>query len=60
MDDKENLFATGPGGIWIFNADDRLLGKIRTEEFAANCAFDDDFSTLYITADDYLMRVKLK
>ena len=54
------LFATGPGGIFIFSPDGKILGKIVTGQETANCAFNDDYSALYITADDYLMRVGLK
>jgi gluconolactonase len=31
-----------------------------TGQATSNCAFGDDGRTLYMTADDYLMRVKLK
>ncbi len=55
-----NIFATGPGGIWIFSSAGKLLGKIKTGEATANCAFDDTGEILYITADMYLMRVVLK
>ncbi|MDO8930708.1 MAG: SMP-30/gluconolactonase/LRE family protein [Bacteroidota bacterium] len=54
------VFATGPGGVLIFSPEGRHLGTIFTGEATANCAFNDDFSVLYITADDYLLRVKLK
>ncbi len=54
------IFATGPGGVLIFNPDGRHLGTIKTTEATANCAFDDSESYLYITADMYLLRVRLK
>ncbi|MEO1054125.1 MAG: SMP-30/gluconolactonase/LRE family protein [Bacteroidota bacterium] len=60
VDSNGNVFATGPGGVWIFNKEGKVLGKIKPGELVSNCAFDDTFSTLYMTADDYLMRVKLK
>ena len=53
------LFATGPGGVWIFNPDGMLLGEIFTEQATSNCAFGNDGKALYITADNYLMRVWL-
>ena len=55
-----NLFATGPGGIWIFNPDGKLLGKIKTNDATANCAFNSDESVLYITCNHSLLRLKLK
>jgi gluconolactonase len=55
-----NLFATGPGGVLVFNADGKHLGTIKTGQATANCAFDDTGKTLYMTADMFLMRVVLK
>lgn len=60
VDADGNLFATGPGGVWIFTADGTPLGRIDTGEATANCAWGDDGSTLYITADMALCRVKTK
>ncbi len=60
IDSKGNVFATGPGGIWIFNKDGKVLGKIKLPEASANCALSTDEKTLYITADMYLLRVKMK
>ncbi|MCM4165357.1 MULTISPECIES: SMP-30/gluconolactonase/LRE family protein [unclassified Arenibacter] len=54
------LFATGPGGIWIFNSQGKALARILTGQATANCAFDTDQKKLYITADDYIMAVDLK
>src|SRR5690606_2173233 len=47
VDRQGRVFASGPGGIWIFNKDARLLGKIRLPLAAANCAFSPDEKTLY-------------
>lgn len=60
IDNQGNVFATGPGGVWIFNSDGKLLGKIRIPEATSNCAFSPDQKTLYITADMYIVRVKLR
>jgi gluconolactonase len=54
------IFATGPGGVMIFTPEGEHLGTIFTGEATANCAFNADYSLLFITADDYLVRVKLK
>ena len=53
------LFATGPGGVWIMSPDGRVLGKIKTGEFISNCAFDTEESTLYMTADSYILKLEL-
>ncbi len=60
VDDAGNLFATGPGGVWIFAPDSTPLGLIRTGEATANCGFNDDKSILFITADMYLLSLRLR
>lgn len=54
-----HLFATGPGGVWIFNEDAKPIARIHTGEKTANCAFSTDEKTLFMTADDYVLKVKL-
>ena len=60
IDNQGNLFATGPGGVWIFSSEGQHLGTIKTGEATANCAFNEDKSALYMTADSYLLRLKLR
>lgn len=59
VDVQGNLFATGPGGVLVLSPDGKHLGTILTGQATGNCAFGDDGRTLYITADMYLMRVRL-
>ena len=59
VDAAGNLFATGPGGVLVFAPDGTHLGTLATGEATANCGWGDDGSTLYITADMYLGRVRL-
>lgn len=61
IDKAGNVFATGPGGIYIFTKAGKLIGKIKLNNVtAANCAFTPDGKTLFITATNYLLRVKLR
>jgi gluconolactonase len=60
IDKKGNIFTTGPGGILVISPAGKLLGRIETGEATANCAFGNDGSTLYITADMYLLRLQTK
>ena len=60
VDQKGNVFATGPGGVFVFDPAGKYLGGILTGTPTANCGFGDDGSTLYITANDRLIRVKTK
>ncbi|MEE2886384.1 MAG: SMP-30/gluconolactonase/LRE family protein [Planctomycetota bacterium] len=59
VDQHGNLFATGPGGVLILSPDGRHLGTLLTGQATSNCGFGDDGSTLYITADRYLVRIRL-
>ena len=61
IDKAGNVFAAGPGGIWIFTKTGKLIGKIRVDGItAANCALTPDGKTLFITATNYLLRVKMR
>ena len=60
VDVDGNLFATGPGGVFVFSPAGKHLGTIVTGEPTANCAFGDDGQTLYMTANDKLMRIRLR
>ncbi|MCH8174423.1 MAG: SMP-30/gluconolactonase/LRE family protein [Proteobacteria bacterium] len=59
VDVDGNLFATGPGGVWIFDASGKHLGTIKPDEVPANVAWGDDGSTLYMTARTGLYRIRL-
>lgn len=60
VDAKGNLFATGPGGVYVFTPKGELLGRISTGERTANVAWGDDGSMLYMCADTYICRIKTK
>ena len=60
LDEKGNLWATGPGGVYIFAPNGKLLGRISTGERTANCAWGNDGTVLYMTADTYLCRIRTK
>lgn len=57
---KGYIFATGPGGVFVFTENGKLLAKIRTGKATANCTLSSDEKTLYMTAHDTLMSVSLK
>ncbi len=58
IDRNGNVFCTGPGGLFIISPAGKHLGTLRTGEKTANCAWGDDGSTLYITADTYIARLR--
>ena len=59
VDRDGNLFATGPGGVLVLTPDGRHLGTLLTGEATSNCAFGEDGRTLFVTADRFLLRVRL-
>jgi gluconolactonase len=58
VDKAGNLWVTAPGGVHVYSPDGKRLGWIETNERTANCAWGDDGSTLYMTADMYLCRIR--
>jgi gluconolactonase len=58
VDDRGNVWATGPGGVLVLSPEGKLLGRILTGQATGNCAWGDDGGTLYITADMFLLRVR--
>ena len=58
VDREGNLFTTGPGGVLVLTPKGEYLGTIVTGVPTANCGFGDDGSTLYLTANDKLSRVR--
>ena len=59
IDKNGNVFATGPGGVYIFNSDGKKLGMIRLDNSTSNCALSTGEKTLYVTNDMYVLRIKL-
>ncbi len=53
-----HVFATGPGGVLIIAPDGEPLGRINPGRACANCAFGEDGRTLFLTAQDSLMRIR--
>lgn len=60
VDQQGNIFATGPGGIWIFDGKGQLLGKVKLQEASSNCALTADGKTLFVTNDMNILRIQLR
>lgn len=61
VDEKGNLYGSGPGGVWIISPEGKHLGTIRIPEVVSNLAWGDkDRKTLYITASTSAYRIRLK
>ena len=60
VDELGNLWATGPGGVWVIRPDGLHLGTIKPDEVPANVAWGgDDRRTLYMTARTGLYRIRV-
>ena len=59
VDSQGNVWATGPGGVWVFAPDGKHLGTIKPPETPANCGWAEDGKTLYMTARTSVYRIKL-
>jgi gluconolactonase len=58
VDIEGNLWATGPGGVLVISPKGKLLGRLLTGVPTANCNWGNDGSTLYITANHELLRIR--
>ena len=59
IDKDGNLFAAGPGGIYIIAPDGTHLGSIETGAPTGNLAWGEDGSTLFITSSRTVYRLRL-
>jgi len=60
VDQAGNVYATAPGGVFVYTPDGAHIGTFATGEATGNCAWGEDGSTLFITADMYIGRIRLK
>ncbi len=60
VDKAGNIFATAPGGVWIFDKEGTLAGKLRIPGPCSNVSLGNDDKTLYITNDGQVLRVKMR
>ena len=59
IDREGNLFAARAGGVTVVAPDGTLLGSIELGIPTSNVTWGDDGSTLYITANTAVYRIKL-
>ena len=55
-----HVFATGPGGVLVFDAVGKRLGRIETGKAVSNCAFGDDGHMLYLSSHSLVARIPVK
>lgn len=54
-----NIYAAAPGGLFILEPDGTLLGRFDLGTATGNCAWGEDGSTLFITSNHILYRIRL-
>ncbi len=59
VDRRGNIFGAGPGGLYIIAPDASILGRFHFGVPVGNCAWGEDGSTLFITANTALYRIRL-
>ncbi len=59
-DTEGRLYCSGPGGVWIFSAEGKVIDKISVPETVTNLNWGDaDYRTLYITAGVSVYSIRL-
>ena len=59
IDANGNIFGAGPDGILVISPEGQHLGTIKTNKRTSNTVFNSDKTELYVTCDDYLLRIIL-
>jgi len=60
VDQRGNIYCSGPGGVWIISPQGKHLGTIVPAERVANLAFGDaDSKTLYMVGGRSLWRIRV-
>ena len=61
VDQKGNVYAPGPSGLWIISPEGKHLGTVPTPEIFANLAFGDaDGKSLYLAGHTTIYRIRVK
>lgn len=59
VDQRGNVYVSGPGGLWILDRHGRHLGTVRGPEHPHNMAWGDDGRTLYLAAQTGIYHLRL-
>ncbi len=60
VDERGNVYVSGPGGLWLLSPDGKHLGTMRGPEHSHNMAWGDaDRRTLYLAAESGIYRLRL-
>ncbi len=59
VDANGNIFAAGPGGIYVIAPEGTVLGRFDFGVATGNCAFGEDGSTLFVTSNTAIYSIRL-
>lgn len=59
VDERGNVFVSGPGGLWVLSPQGRHIGTIVPPRHPHNFAWGDDGKTLYLCARSALYKMRL-
>jgi gluconolactonase len=61
IDERGNIYVTGPGGIWVISPEAEHLGVIEVPENTGNLNWGgDDWNELYIPSTTSVYRIQMK
>jgi gluconolactonase len=61
LDERGNIYVTGPAGVWIISPEGKQLGVIEVPESVGNVNWGgDDWRSLFIPASTSVYRVRMK
>ena len=61
VDERGNIWTTGPGGMWVFDGAGKHLGTIRPPDLPRNCAWgDENYRSLYMATPKSVYRVRTR
>ena len=59
LDAQDNVYCTGPGGVWVLSPGGAVLGRIHLPEITANLNWgEDDARSLFLTASTSVYRLR--
>jgi gluconolactonase len=60
IDTNGNIFATGPGGVYVFDKSGKKLALLALNDATSNCALSKDEKVLYITNHMKILKFKMR
>ncbi len=60
IDEEGNVFASGPQGIWIFDRNFKVLGRVLFDHNISNCFLAMEGKVLFVTGSDKVMMLRLR